>query len=228
MKPTSAIPRLLALYCALTLLAAAYPAAAAEPSAGRAIGSATAPINLFGLAAEGNKVVYAFDVSASMEASHGRPIAAVKQEVLKSIDSLDRMCQFYVIHYAQTPKLIDMGGGSGRLIFATPENKAAVHPLVAAIPIRDGTEHESALLMALKMRPDVIYLMTDGDRPQLDKRQLDRIARINGAAAVIHTIQIGLGKPAGDSDWMEKLARENGGQYKFVDVLQPKEDTKSQ
>lgn len=184
------------------------------------IGQSEAKTTLFGLPGSGSKFLYVLDTSDSMTLPQGRPLATAKQEIVDSIDKLDKLCEFYVIHYNNVPRLLDMT--AGRNCFGTEDNKLAAKRLIAAIPTGQRTEHEPAIIMALRMRPDVLYLMTDGDDPALERRDLERISRVNEGQAIIHAVQFGKGAPKRGADWLKQLAKENRGQYKFVNVSEAK------
>ena len=64
-----------------------------------------------------------------------------------------------------------------------------------------GTNHLSALLAAIRLRPDVIFLLTDGEeKDDLNAEQLDRIDRQNGGGASINVIQFGM-PPDREARW---------------------------
>ena len=188
----------------------------AKPRSRIIIGQSEAKTSLFGLPGNGSKFLYVLDTSESMTLPKGKPLASAKQEIIDSIDKLDKLCEFYIIHYNNVPRLIDMTGG--RNCFGTDDNKLIAKRLVAAIPTGPATHHEPAIVMALRMRPDVLYLMTDGDDPALEGRDLERISRINEGQTVIHAVQFSKGQPKRGADWLRRLAKENRGEYKLVDV----------
>jgi hypothetical protein len=145
----------------------------------------------------------------------GKPLRAAKAELLRSLGELDEHNQFYVIFYNEDPRLFSAGGG-GRLVFATPENIQAAGDFISSITADGGTNHLSALLAAIKLRPDVIFLLTDGeDKDDLSAAQLDRIDRLNGGGAAINVIQFG-SAPRPNSSLVE-LAKGNRGHHMFVD-----------
>ena len=185
------------------------------------INSSKEKTSLFGLPGSGSKFLYVLDTSESMTVPQGKPLASAKEEIIASIEKLDKLCEFYIIHYNNVPKLLDVTGG-GRPAFGTDENKLAAKRMIEGIAVGPRTEHEPAILMALRMRPDVIWLMTDGDDPELTGRDLERIARVNEATSVIHVVQFGKGQPKRGQDWLKRLAKENRGEYKFVDVTAEK------
>jgi len=59
--------------------------------------------------------------------------------------------------------------------------------------------------------------MTDGDDPKLTARDLERIDRL-GAGIRINAVQFGEGSKREHGGFMEKLARQSGGKYTFVDT----------
>jgi hypothetical protein len=118
---------------------------------------------LFDIEAEGAKFVFVFDRSASMSIARGKPMAAAKRELIASLAPLERVHQFYLIFYNQAASAFQPGAEAGKLIFATESNKQAAEKYINGIQPEGATDHYLALSLALKMRPDVIFLLTDGD-----------------------------------------------------------------
>ena len=173
-----------------------------------------AQVSLFGVSAEGSKFVYVLDRSGSTE---GKLLAAAKAQILASIEKIDDMHQFQMVVYNDRPKAFNPAGPNGQLAFGTEANRAEVKRFLGAIDGEGGTDHFAALSLAIRMRPDVIFLLTDGDKPYLTARELARVDRI-GPGIAIHTIQFGEGPARDANGWMEKLARQSGGKYKYVDT----------
>lgn len=171
---------------------------------------------VYGVAGEGTKFVYVFDRSASM-GSGNSPLSAAKAELLRSLESLGEMHQFQIIFYNERPVILDIRGNR-QLVFGTAQNKELAAQFVGAIPAEGGTEHEAALDLALQLQPDVIFFLTDADQPRLSPSQMLRIRRRNAGRAAINTIEFGLGPDLGKENFLVQLARENGGQYGYVDV----------
>lgn len=186
-----------------------------EPAEGRARTS------LFGLVAEGFKFVYVFDRSGSMGGAGRQALQLVKRELRASLRNLDTVHQFQIIFYNDRPVIFNPSGMPGRLAFATEENKERALRFIDAITPDGGTEHEEALKLAIRLRPDVIFFLTDGDDPQLSPQQIERISRM-AAGITIHAIEFGSGpRPAGPS-FLASLAAENGGKYVYVDITAPR------
>jgi len=173
-----------------------------------------AQVSLFGVKAEGTKIVYVLDRSGSTE---GKLLAAAKAEILSSIRQIDDVHQFQLVVYNERPKAFNPAGPNGQLAFGTDANRAAVKKFLDSFEADGGTDHVAALSMAIRMRPDVIFLLTDGDKPLVTAQELARIDRV-GPGIVIHAIQFGEGPHRDANGWMGKLARQSGGEYRYVDT----------
>jgi hypothetical protein len=171
---------------------------------------------VFGLTGEGYKFVYVFDISDSMNAYDGRPLAAAKRELSDSLESFGKLHQFHIIFYNEYEKNFNPSS-PGRLFFATEENKREAKKFIRSVTANGSTNHLKPLLRAAEMGPDVIFFLTDGETPQLSADDLRRIERRNGGRATINVIQFGNTPSAGDS-WLRRLARQNRGAYQFFNL----------
>ena len=197
------------------LVAVAQPAARAQLS--KYVEGAPVETQMFGVGDEGTRFVYVVDRSGSTDDPPGHDVlSAAKSQLLSSLNDLNRGHQFQIIFYNDAPRLLQVEGREGRLLFATAENKEAAAKFVASIRAGGGTDHHAALAMAIRMQPDVIFLLTDGDRPKLSPHELDHLQRL-AKGIHIHCIQFG---PAGGApaEFLQQLARQNDGKYKYVDV----------
>lgn len=174
--------------------------------------------SVYGIVGEGETFVYVFDRSGSMGGGGDSPLAAAKAQLLASLEDLGQTHRFQIIFYNQDPTIMNIPPAGGSLVFATEQNKLLARRFVESIRATGGTEHESALTLALKLRPDVIFFLTDADEPVMTPVQLARIARRNGGRTSIHTIEFGVGPPARRDNFLRRLAQENAGQYVYVDV----------
>jgi len=175
---------------------------------------------VFGVKGRGSKFVYVFDRSASMSGFEGRPLSAAKRELLASLESLGGVHQFQVIFYNQKPHLMTFSPGQEPvLLFANDDGKRLAHSFIRGVTADGGTNHMEALQLALAMRPDVIFFLTDADEPRLTQRELAQIRQRNRGTTIC-TVEYGAGpKPPGVS-FLEELAEQNGGQHRYVDVTQ--------
>lgn len=173
--------------------------------------------SLFGLTAEGHKFVYCFDRSGSMGGSGRTALEAVKKELLASLEPLESTHQFQIIFYNERPVIFNPSGMAGRLAFANDQNKQRAAQFIQRIVADGGTRHEEALRLAIKMRPDVIFFLTDADEPRLERGELDAIQRL-AAGIIIHAIEFGSGPKPPEKSFLAQLAEENGGQYTYIDL----------
>jgi hypothetical protein len=197
----------------------ASAADATTGSVGRGdLGKGKARINIFGIEGHGYKFVYVFDRSDSMGALDRLPIRAAKAELIASLKSLDRTHQFQVIFYNQEPYLFQHGDQKGRLNFATERNKEFARRFVEGIEPSGSTSHTKALDLAVRLHPEVIFFLTDADTPRLSNHEIKRIAR-EAAGTTINAVEFGNGPKQSGENWLARLARATGGQYRYVNIL---------
>jgi hypothetical protein len=175
---------------------------------------------VFGVKGRGSKFVYVFDRSASMSGFEGRPLAAAKRELLASLESLRGVHQFQVIFYNQKPHLMTFSPDQQPvLLFANDDGKKLAESFIRGVVADGGTNHMDALKLALSMRPDVIFFLTDADEPRITNRELAEISSQN-RGTTISTVEYGAGPRHAGRTFLEELAEQNGGQHRYVDVTQ--------
>ena len=186
------------------------------PGSRSAIGG-EATVRVFGVEGTGYKFVYVFDRSASMGGSGWNALEAAKAQLLNSLESLDKMHQFQIIFYNEEPLAFNPSGQPGKLPFATQRTKDRARRFVGQIVDQGATRHEAALKLAIGFQPDVIFFLTDADEPRLSPRQLNDVRRW-AAGISVNTIEFGRGLKQSGDNFLVKLARQNGGQYCYVDI----------
>ncbi len=173
--------------------------------------------SLLGIEAKGSKFVFVFDHSGSMGDPDNKPLNRAKEELTKAIDQLDAAQQFYIVFYNHEQRLFRIDATGGKLIFGTDTNKKLAGKFIDSIRAEGGTKHADALALALKMRPDVIFQLTDGDPPDdITSDELERLKRLNGSGTTINVIQISP-KVEGEHNRLEELAKSTGGEHRYVD-----------
>ncbi len=186
-------------------------------SGGSGTGSA-ATVSVFGLEGTGHKFAFVFDRSASMSEQGNKPIRAAKAELIRALESLQSVHQLLVVFYNEEPRMYPSGERSGRLIFATDDNKEEAKRFVGSIVPDGATNHEKALVVATKSNPDVIFLLTDGQpKDDLSQRQLDKILKVSGGIQ-INVIQFGFGPEPRNRNYLKLLAAQNAGLYQYIDI----------
>lgn len=132
--------------------------------------------SVFGLSGEGTKFVYVFDRSESMNSvyrlyrretivSQFTLLGLAKAELLRSLRELAEYQEFQIVFYNHSPLLFraDEDYDNQKLYAASPEHKQLVSKFVETVPGEGNTNHWSALQAAISLRPDVIFLITDGE-----------------------------------------------------------------
>jgi hypothetical protein len=170
--------------------------------------------SVFGIRAEGHKFAYVFDRSASMQ---GAPLDTAKAELIASLQSLEDIHQFQIVFYNDQVSRFSPTGEPNRLFFATEQNKNLAARFIGSIVAAGGTDHERALMLAIRLQPDVIFFLTDADEPRLWPGQLEDIRRA-AAGITIHTIEFGFGPQPENDNFLVRLARDNGGTHGYIDI----------
>jgi len=173
--------------------------------------------SMFGVSGVGHKFVYVLDRSSSMGGSGQKALRAVKAELVKSLKNLDTVHQFQIIFYNEKPVIFNPSGTPGRLAFANRANKDRAVRFVESITADGNTSHVDALKLAIRLHPDVIFFLTDGDDPKLSRRELDQIQRM-ATGITLNTIEFGPGPKPEEKSFLATLAEENDGQYVYVDL----------
>ena len=181
--------------------------------AGRGNGSGGTTTSFFGIATEGQKIVYVIDRSASMGLNGSFETA--KRELLRSLASLPVSVRFQIIAYNRDaePLLI---GGKAELVDATPENKANAADLLKECYAEGGTDHVRALRRALLLLPDNIFLLTDAD--DLKAEQVRDLTVRNHDQSAIHAIELSNGRARRGDQALHALAEQNRGIYRRVSM----------
>lgn len=179
-------------------------------------GDGYATVSVFGVQGKGNKFVYLFDRSSSMD---GAPLAAAKRQLIQSLQSMDTVHQFHVIFFNTKTQPLDITGGGRRIAFATDRNKKLAEKFVNGIMADGGTDRITALKQAISFAPDVIFFLTDADDP-MSPGELAEVARDNERMqAAISVIEFGRRQQPMPNNFLSELAKQTGGQYGYVNTM---------
>jgi hypothetical protein len=191
----------------------------AKPGRG-SVGGNPAHTQVFGAQGYGNKFVYVFDRSASTDGYQGRPLAAEKRELIASLKDLDDIHQFQIVFYNEQPTVFNPDAPQPpKMLFGEASTKRLAQNFVRGIIAAGGTRHVAALRLALNMRPDVVFFLTDAGDPVMTANELEDIRQRNmRAGATINVIEFGAGPNPGSQNFLVRLAQQNSGQYVYVDV----------
>ncbi|MGV3484022.1 MAG: vWA domain-containing protein, partial [Planctomycetaceae bacterium] len=172
----------------------------------------------------GNHFVYLVDSSGSMRDG----FYSARTELLASIDQLQPDQRFYVVFFDEEPEYMrihDPNVDEPASVMATPENKRRLRKWAMKVQMNPGKAPYEVLPFALRLRPDVIFLLSDGEFPsriedilQAQNHQ-DNLFGESRPICIVHTIRYhGVEGETGRKAeaTMVKIAKENGGQYRHV------------
>ena len=162
----------------------------------------------FGIRARGQLFIYVVDCSGSM-IDDDRLIRA-KRELRRSVWSLQPPQRFKVIFY--NDQSIPMPGDPPRPADLTSKNQ--LNAWLRLIEPDGETDPRSSLALALSLRPDAVFLLSDGEFP---KGTVEAIARKNPRKIPIHCVDLG----GTGGDHLQRIARDSGGKYVFRPLTGP-------
>ncbi len=156
--------------------------------------------SFFGIRTPGQLFVYVVDCSGSM--SDDDRLIRAKRELRRSIWSLQSPQRFKVIFY--NDQSIPMPGDLPRPADLT--SKKQLNAWLRLIEPDGETDPRGALSLALSLRPDAVFLLSDGEFPD---GTAAAVARKNPRKIRIHCIDLsGTG-----GDHLQRIARDSGGQF---------------
>lgn len=184
---------------------------------GRGLGPGT---EFFGAREQAGSFAYVIDCSGSMV--NDRALDLAKRELLASLGQLPPDAKFAVIFYNLNPNVFPDASGRPGLMPATAANKDRVRTRLEAIRPDGGTRPRAALTAALGHRPEVVFLLTDGQELTYD--DVGHLRDALGSTRV-HAIEFGAGPPPPGSDRpLQELAALTGGTYRHVNVRSYREE----
>ncbi len=161
----------------------------------------------FGVEGKGKKIAYIVDCSSSMR---GLPYQKACEELLRSTHALKEKQNFFVVFFSNVTYPQFFPNLERKLLPATPGNKSKLQGWVQKSTPGGGTDPRDALIMALDLKPDIIYLLTDGEFPT---DVVTTIRDHNAHGVVIHTIAFV--NRSGEL-LLQQIATENRGKFQFI------------
>jgi len=191
-------------------------------------GAAVAPISTFmGVSGNAKKIVYVCDCSGSM----ADRMNILYTELERSVSDLKPIQAFNAIFFSEErPQALNT-----ELVAANTRNKDALKNFLETVKISRGSDPRPSLRMAFVEKPDLIYLLTDGDfntpedgeGPRANATVIKEIRWLNREKRVkINTIAFSSAAPDSEiargeyTDVLKLIASESGGNYRFVSTRQ--------
>ncbi|HWE40785.1 MAG TPA: vWA domain-containing protein [Isosphaeraceae bacterium] len=156
--------------------------------------------SFFGIRTQGQTFIYVIDCSGSMD-QDGR-LDRAKAELRRSVNALQFPQRFHVIFYNDRP--VPLPGNLTRS--ADFDAKLVLDRWLELVDAEGETDPRSALKTALSLRPDAVFLLSDGEFPD---GTAAAVAKANRGRVPIHCIDLG---GAGSPD-LHKIAADSKGQY---------------
>ena len=128
--------------------------------------------------------------------------------------------RFQVVFYGVTTTQMNLKRPQDRDLYpATVINIHKAEREIDRVRAEKGTEHKAALKHALRLKPDVIYFLTDGDAPRLTSADLGELLRLNSSNARVPVVEFASSqKESREVTWLQQLASRTGGKYSRVPV----------
>ncbi len=189
-----------------------------EPGMGGTQGTGGIHTSFFGIKSPAKRVVYVIDASESMRQHDAMQFA--RRKLWDSLQELTPTSQFQVIFFNVTNHTMSRVGERIRLLSATSVNLRLARQFLIGIQPDAGTNRMGALSLALSYDPDVIYLLTDADAPELSAKDLWELKRVNKRKALVHVVEFGVGADLSPNNFLKKLASQNNGIHRYHDLTQ--------
>ncbi len=171
----------------------------------------------FGIAARAQRFLYVVDASESMH--EHRAMQTARQELWLSLQELSAAVKFQVVFFNLKQHAITRRGERPQMLAATETNLRLAQQFLNGIQPDSGTDRFGALISALSLDPDVVFLLTDSDAPELSAKELADIRRLNRRKAVIHVVEFGKGADLGQDNFLKAMARQHGGTHRYHDLM---------
>ena len=187
-------------------------------------GEAGPKMQFCGVDGGGNHFAYLVDSSNSM----GSGFQSARAELLASIDQLKPEQRFYVVFFDEQPdfmRVVDPNQDDESSVMATPENKKRLRAWAMNVEMNKGKAPYEVLPFVMKLRPDVIFLLSDGEFPDKigqilrEQNRQENLFGDSGPISIVHTIRYH-GREGEEGRRAEAtmvtIAKENSGQYRHV------------
>lgn len=177
----------------------------------------------FGARSQGNRFVFVVDNSSSMKG--GRLDQAVA-ELRRTVDALTPRQAFFVIFVSDQTYPMFYPQPALDLVPATGPNRARLALWLPNAMLASGRNREliKAMDLAASLRPDVVYLLWDGDLRYSDRVRAEvmlHLTQPNQWSFPIHTL--GMGALSLDAEQnLAAIAAAHGGTFRRVDVTAPR------
>lgn len=163
-------------------------------------------VTFFGKEVQANSVAFVIDASKSMS---GTRFQRARTELLNALSKLKPDQRFFVVFYTNETYPMFFPDNTIELIPAEERNLRRVFNWIEQSQVQGGTQPQFAMALTLKLKPDVVFFLSDGDIPI----ETQGIVKYHNAGSAVHTITFGSDVGA---RIMRQIALRNGGEYRFI------------
>ena len=141
------------------------------------------------------------------------------EELLKCVDSLTKEQEFYVIFYSDMLYPLFYPEPVRRFIPANEHYKQRLRMWLDTVEFSVGNTVDQAIQAAASIRPDAVYLLTDGDvNTTPDGRKLAALLDSRGRKFSVHTFGIGMSERTKAAENLRQVAEANQGTFRAVKI----------
>jgi hypothetical protein len=179
----------------------------------------------FGTSASGRDFVFILDCSGSMRARGNQRFERAREELVSSISKLREDQRFYVFLFNWSTFAMFGADDPGTLVPANGENVTKLRAWLYTISPDSGTDPRRALIGSVRMEPDAIFLLSDGqfNKPATSNPLLGWDAGPTSVFDIFsgpHSSKVQVNTIAFEDQvaavGMQKLAAKTNGQFRFV------------
>ena len=163
-------------------------------------------VTFFGKEVQADSVAFVIDASKSMS---GTRFQRARTELVNALSKLEPNQRFFVVFYTNETYPMFFPDNTIELIPADQRNLGRVINWIEQSQAQGGTQPQLAVALTLKLKPDVVFFLSDGDIPF----ETQGIVRYHNDGTAVHTITFGSDIGAGI---MRQIALKNGGEYRFI------------
>jgi hypothetical protein len=170
-------------------------------------------VEFFGIRSKARSVGFVVDCSGSMA---GTRMTHTKAELVESIIRLKPEQRFYVTFFSSGEQ--PMSAAPRSLAPASFDEKIRCYQWIRPIDAEGGTNPESSVLLTAQMKPDAIYLLSDGEFSALNPATFEQLA---ADRIVVNTVAF---EDESGANMLREIAERTGGSYRFVPPGTPPKD----
>ncbi len=159
-------------------------------------------VQFFGTEVSGETFVFVIDNSSSM--FEGGRLERAHGELRRAIARMSSPQKFHVIAFDH--KTLELPWGP--YVTAGSEKARRVGPWLASLIQGEDTKPAGALRMALGLKPDAVFFLTDGE---FEHPTPGLVKAWNPTGVPVHVIDL---KPSGDPVTLKRIASDSGGTYR--------------